>query len=270
MSKTEELELFLSRADEFVDSKYILADVKIVNLLKAIASSETLLALFKNCLNDFDYEKAKERYLVKSPYLSEDKGEFVLPSSSREILAFTFCILMDIDSKKIDISDFIKKYFFENGSFSESYSSFINSMIKPFRNTVKVLIESVIEGKLQDPVEAFTIEEKKRQEKKEEERKKAKLAKELSEKTYASALKKVKELLFNDKTAIKDSRLKEDVKKELTLIVDMLANVIEGDDKDAVEYAFVSYKFVTYAHPVLFFKRVKQLSPCIEDILNGI
>ena len=51
MRRSEELELFLSRADEFIESQYILADVKIAGLLKAIAGSETLLALFKNCLN---------------------------------------------------------------------------------------------------------------------------------------------------------------------------------------------------------------------------
>ena len=66
MTKKEELELFLERADEFINSKYILADVKIINLLKSIAQSETLLAIFKNCLTDFDYQQAKKKYLVKS------------------------------------------------------------------------------------------------------------------------------------------------------------------------------------------------------------
>ena len=52
MNKREELDLFLLRADELIDSKYILASKKIENLLKSIANSETLLSIFKNCLKD--------------------------------------------------------------------------------------------------------------------------------------------------------------------------------------------------------------------------
>ena len=77
MSKQEELDLFLVRADELIESKYIVADIKIVNLLKSIASSETLLAVFKNCLTDFDFEAAKKKYFVKSEFLSDEKGEFI-------------------------------------------------------------------------------------------------------------------------------------------------------------------------------------------------
>ena len=62
----EELDIFVERADELIDSKYILADIKIVNLLKAIASSDTLIALFKNCLSDFDYSLAQKKYFQSS------------------------------------------------------------------------------------------------------------------------------------------------------------------------------------------------------------
>ena len=81
----EQLDLFLEKAQELIDSKYILADIKIVGLLKSIANSDTLMAIFKNCLTNFDREGAERKYLVKSQYLSADKGEFVLPSSSKEL-----------------------------------------------------------------------------------------------------------------------------------------------------------------------------------------
>ena len=110
MDKRNELGLFLERADELINSKYILADIKIVNLLKAIAASSTLLALFKNCLTDFDYQEAQKKYLVKNQFLGGDKGEFVLPPNSRDLLAFIFNVLMDIDSKRIDLNSFINKY----------------------------------------------------------------------------------------------------------------------------------------------------------------
>ena len=176
MDKTEELNTFLARADELIESKYIVADIKIVNLLKSIASSETLLAIFKNCLTDFDFEDAKKKYLVKSEYLSSEKGEFILPDSSREILAFIFCVLMAIDAKEIELSDFIKKYFYEDGSYSAGFATFVNAMIKPFRNTVKSITESVIEGKIQDPIEALSEEEERRKREEAERRRQLELA----------------------------------------------------------------------------------------------
>lgn len=39
MTKREELDVFVERAEELIRSKYILADIKIVGILKAIAAS---------------------------------------------------------------------------------------------------------------------------------------------------------------------------------------------------------------------------------------
>ena len=50
MNKRAELDAFLKSTDELINSKYIIADIKIVGVLKAIASSQTLIALFQNCL----------------------------------------------------------------------------------------------------------------------------------------------------------------------------------------------------------------------------
>ena len=92
LTKQEELQMFSKCADEFIDSKYILADIKIMNLLKSIAQSETLVALFRNCLKDFDFESAKKKYLVKADYMSDNHGEFIIPPNSRELLSFVFRI----------------------------------------------------------------------------------------------------------------------------------------------------------------------------------
>ena len=272
MKKSEELNVFLEKAEEFIESKYILADVKIANLLKAIVTSDTLLAIFKNCLADFDYEEAKKKYLIKSKYLADDKGEFVMPQSSRELLAFVFSVLADIDAKRLALGEFLNKYFYEDGSFATGYMSFINSMIKPFRNSVKMLMESVIEGKLQDPVEAFTQEENRKAKEKEIEQQKKLKEKELSQKVYASSVKEIKKLLLEDKTKIKkkENKIKEEVSNGMLLIIDMLANVIESDDKDAINYAFISYKYMAKVHKLLFMGRIKKISKAVKDILNEL
>ena len=269
MSKREELDLFLTRADEFIESKYILADVKIINLLKSIASSDTLIAIFKNCLDGFDYEKATKTYHVANKYLSGDKGEFVLPSTSRELLAFIFNLLVDIDAKRIDFSGFIKRYFYEDGSFSAGYSAFINAMIKPFKNSVKMLMESVIEGKLQDPVEALTEEENRKREEEILKAEREKKEKELLTKVYGESVKRAKELLLDIKLKVKASKLKDVKKDALILVIDMLANTLDSEDKDAITYAFVSFNYASKVHKKLLRKH-KKIEKLVKAILNAI
>ena len=270
MEKREELNLFLERCGELIDSKYILADVKIANLLKSIALSETLLALFKNCLIDFDFEDAKTKYLVKSQFLSSDKGEFILPPNSKELLAFIFNVLVDIDAKRIDMGNFINKYFFVDGSFSSAYDAFVTAMIKPFKNSVKMFMESVIDGKLQDPIEAFVEEENRRAKEEKEREEQVQKEKELLAKSYGASVKAIKEILLEDKQKIRASKLKESVKEEILLVIDMLANVIESEDKDAVIYAFISYKYVAKSKKLIFMGRIKKVQKLLQDVLNAI
>ena len=269
MTKKEELDAFLLRADEFIESKYILADIKIVNLLKSIAASDTIVALFKNCLTDFDYYKATKKYLVKSS-IADGRGEFFLPDSSKELLAFIFNILMDIDAGRIKLADLIDVYFYEDGSMYSGYQAFIKAMIVPFAKTVKTLMESVIDGKLQDPVEALNEEEEKRKAADAAQKLEEKQEKDLAAKTYGAALKKLKTLLLEDKQKIKTKKLSEGEKNDLLLVIDMLGSVLDSNDKAAIEYAFVSYKYAAKAHKFMFFRRVKKTGKLIKDVINGL
>lgn len=267
MTKREELNAFIARADEFLDSKYILANVKLVNLLKTIAASETLMAIFKSCLTDFNYIAAKEKYLVKNE-INEGKGEFVFPTSSRDFLALTFSLLIDIDGGKIDLGDFIDKYFYENGSLFEGYAAFLKTVVKPFKSMVVSLMDSVIEGRIQDPVEAVMQEENKRKEEKEREELKAKKQKELSSKTIADSVKAVKAMLNEDKKKIADGSMSLEEKTEANLIIDMLNNVIETGEKEAITYAFVSYKYLCKAYIFKFRGRMKAVEVEIQKIIK--
>lgn len=270
MDKNAELALFLNKADELIDSKYIIADVKIVGLLKSIAASDTLVAIFKNCMTGFDYPAAQKKYLVKSNYLAEGKGEFILPTSSRELLAFIFSVLVDIDAKRIDFAQFINKYFYEDGSFSAGYTAFLSSMIKPFKNSVKMLMESVISGRLQDPVEAFTEEENRRTELEKAAAEEKRKEKELSEKAYGESVKTIRKILLADKTKVKNSKLSFEVKDELILIIDMFANALNAADKDGIIYASTAYKYAVKSKKLMFFGRAKKVSAYLKDVLNGL
>ncbi len=270
MTRREELDLFLSKADELVGSKYILADVRIANLLKSIANSKTIVAVFKNCLNEFDYESSKRKYLVKSKFLSSDKGEFITPANSGELLAFVFCVLMDIDSKTIEFGEFLNKYFYEDGSFSSSYVNWTEKMIKPFKHALKAIMEGVMCGEVQDPEEAFSEELIKKEQQAERLKAQEKEDAELSKKAYGESVKAIKEILLLDKARLKNMRLKEEKKEEILLAIDMFANVLSSMEKDAINYGFLCYKYVMKAFPLRFFKRVKKVNKHIENVLKGI
>ena len=269
LTRRLELDAFLKSTDELINSKYIIADIKIVGVLKAIAGSETLLALFGNCLTGFDYQEAKRKYLVKSPYLSDDKGEFVIPTSSRELLAFVFNVLMDIDAKRINLGDFLNRYFYDNGSAYAGYSSFINTMIKPFANSVKMLMEAVLDGEVQDPIEAAEQEEERRKNQQILDEETAKKNKELSQKKYWDSLKAVKEILLTNKQKVKNSKLSTEEKMQALLVIDTLANALDSGDKDAIFYAQVAYKYLLKAHKILFF-RSKKIDDLVKDVTNEL
>ena len=94
--------------------------------------------------------------------------------------------------------------------------------------------------------------------------------KELLSKSYGQSLKELRELLFKDRQNVESSRLSEEEKRDLLLIISMLANVIESNDIDAIVYAFSAYKFAIRTHRILFYGREKKTQKLVGDVLNGI
>ncbi len=270
MTKVEELAVFNAKAQDLLESKYILADIKIAHLLQAIASSDMLMALFKNCLVDFDYAAAKKRYLVKNKYLSGDKGEFVLPESAAELLSFTLNVLLDVDSKTVDLNEFIAKYFYEDGSFSSGYAAFLNKFIKPFASSVDRLARGIIDGSLQDPQDALIEYGKKAEEAARIKAINDKKDEELAKKTYGENIKAIRTILLDDKVKIANSNLKEYKKREIICLIDMLANAVESEDLQAIDYAFLAYKYMTRAYPSKFMGRARKVGELLVGVVNEL
>lgn len=246
MTKKEELDLFLLRCDELIDSKYIIANIKIINLLKSIANSETLLAIFKSCLSGFDLEEAKAKYFVSNKYLGGAKGEFVQPEDSKNLLALVFSVLVDIDSGKIELTSFLNNFFYENGSYYESYNSFVKNMIVPFKFTVKALMSGIIGGTVADPKEELDkIEDEP-----------------LLNEAECEEFKKVRVALKEDKDHMKAKKLVPEKLRDGVLIIDTFFSALDSNDKDAICYAYTAYKYTI--RTLLSFKNNQQV---IEDLL---
>lgn len=130
------LERFFNACADLIEGKFILADSKIGELLRSIAASEDLTRLFAAVTKGFDYPAAK-RTCLRGPDEKHTRGEAFLPATRGEVLAFVFCLLVELDSGALKLNDFLLRYFYEDGSFTASYSLFVTRMIRPFRDIVR-------------------------------------------------------------------------------------------------------------------------------------
>ncbi len=256
MDKRGELNNFLARSYELITCKYILAESKVVGVLKSIAASETLLAIIESALYNFNYEQKKQEYYTKSSVGNDNMGDYVQPENMKEMLALTFSLLMEIDNQQINFSDFLQEFFYEDGSFSESYRVFINRVIKPFRNALKLYMEAVIEGKLKNPKDELKLIKKANVTTKTLDSK---------DKVDEDALREAKELIEQSKNKVLSSDLTDTEKAEVIMIADNFIKKIETSVKEDIRFAFICYK-----QCVLLYKRLSlDIDGIVKYLIEG-
>ncbi len=121
---------FLNSCDELINCKFLVAEYKLQKMLQELANTQEICSLIGECLESFN----RDREFSKS-FVQDGNGEFmfILPDEEYKILALVFCTLVDIDAKKIDFTDFVKRFF---GNSENPYKSFVNSMIIPFKSLI--------------------------------------------------------------------------------------------------------------------------------------
>ena len=124
------IEKFLNACDEVINCKFLVAEYKIQKMLQELANTQEICSLIGECLESFN----RDREFSKS-FVQDGNGEFmfILPDEEYKILALVFCTLVDIDAKKIDLTDFVKRFF---GSSENPYKAFVNAMIIPFKSLI--------------------------------------------------------------------------------------------------------------------------------------
>ncbi len=132
------MQRFFTACDELITGKFILADTKIGELLRAIATCDELKGLFAAVTQGFDYPAAKQAYLKQPGQGGRyTRGEAYLPAERSDVLAFVFCLLVEFDNGTMKFNDFLLRYFYEDGSYTASYALFADRMIRPFRDIVR-------------------------------------------------------------------------------------------------------------------------------------
>ena len=126
----QEIENFLEACDELIECKFLVAEYKISKLLQSIASSSDICSLISECLESYNRDREFSR-----TYIQDGRGQFVcmMPTEEYKVVALVFCTLADIDNKKIDFNDFIKRFF---GREENPFVNFLQTMIVPFKNLI--------------------------------------------------------------------------------------------------------------------------------------
>jgi len=115
--------------DELIGGKFILFDGKANKLLKNIASSEAMYGIFAKYLVDYDFAstlKLAEEY-------KKIQGRFYIPDGNNEILAFVFCLILEVNNGKINLQNFINNNFYSPNGYNYSYLNFARELLKPFK-----------------------------------------------------------------------------------------------------------------------------------------
>ena len=131
-TNNKKIEYFIALCDDLISCKFLVAESKIQKLLVALAETEPIYELVSECMEQFN----RDREMNKA-FVADSKGRFfcIMPTEEYKIIALVFCTLADIDQKKIDFTDFIKR-FFDDEDGVNCYTSFARRMILPFRELI--------------------------------------------------------------------------------------------------------------------------------------
>lgn len=122
---------FINACNELIEGKFILADIKISKILKIISETTEIYNLIAESMINYDFDREFEKCVIKDEKGSE---RFELPMENEKIIPLVFCLLVEIDSKRINFNDFIKAQFPFANNQNEEYSSFAKTLIVPFRD----------------------------------------------------------------------------------------------------------------------------------------
>ncbi len=210
-SENIKIKNFFDACNEMIQGRFILSDIKISKILKAIANSEVLYNLFAEVLSDFKFKEEFEN--AKTPN-KVNGGYFAVPEEDEKIVALVFCILLEVDNQKMNLQNFVNDYFYSPEGYNISYSNFSLSVLVPFKNAVLNLLGCNEDG---TPIEEEEEEvEPEEEETEEEPNHKQKIL-------FANLKMSLNELL----SVIVKSKISYEEKEELKIIINALFEAIE-------------------------------------------
>ena len=140
----DKIENFFSSCDEFISGKFILADIKIAKLLRAITESSEIYDVVAESLINYDYKK--ESVILEEDCKAKNEGNLILPDDKDIVIPYVFSLLVEIDSKQQNFNEYLEKNFVGASSQKEEYEAFAYCIIIPFKNAIAEAIGYEIDG----------------------------------------------------------------------------------------------------------------------------
>ncbi len=141
---------FINACNDLVDGKFILADIKISKILKSISQSTEIYNLIAESMINYDFDAEFEKAVVKN---EQGVEKFELPEDVEKLIPLVFCLLVEIDSKRINLNDFIKAQFPLVNNQNEEYHAFAKTIIIPFRNAIAEIFGAEVTTKMPEKPE---------------------------------------------------------------------------------------------------------------------
>ena len=118
---------FLYSVQNLVESKYLLIDKRVSELLQSIASNEKIYNLIAECMVNFDF--------IEEWQNATHGNRLVLPDDSVRKISFIFCMLNNIDDKNLDLTKVMQHYFSYDDT-KTPYVHFCEDVVIEFRNVI--------------------------------------------------------------------------------------------------------------------------------------
>lgn len=122
---------FVAHCNEFINGKFLFANLKIKEIEQSIEDSEQISLLIKQCETDFKYSLEQTKAFIKMP---TKPGYFVKPEEPDKFIALCHLLIKDIALGVKDFDSFATKYF-EDEQLSIQ-EKFCKQIIEPFKNLI--------------------------------------------------------------------------------------------------------------------------------------
>ncbi len=209
---------FFDACNEMIQGRFILSDIKISKILKAIANSQVLYDLFASVLSDFKFKEEFENAKTNNKI---NGGYFSIPEQDEKKIALVFCLLLEVDNQKMNLQNFVNDYFYSPEGYNISYSNFSLSVLVPFKNAVLNLLDCNEDGTYVE--EEDEVEEVEEPETEVEPNHKQKIM-------FANLTMSLNELL----SVINRSKIDSESKEELNIIISAIFEAIQIENLNII------------------------------------
>lgn len=128
MEQNKIVEQFIQATEALGNTKYILVDKKIAELLRVINKYKDIYNFIAECSINFNLERTLKSCM--------ESGVFTLPDKDHIVVALVYDLLVKFDGKIINITEFMAKYFEDNLENIDAYKFFAITVLNRFEMIV--------------------------------------------------------------------------------------------------------------------------------------